>query len=224
MTQKAIDDFKKALGEKDFFQYLIQQYQSGELSEFLPEFVQLLNTPELDENNEKTSVGLKTIKLLKIADNLDEKSKYAILLHDIGKIKTSPDLLPRHSLIHGQRAALIIKQISERLNMSQTDTDFAIVVSDIASKAPFLKNMDNVSLFELYNRIPVQNFEQLLQCCQSCTYDLHAANKRPKTKQQASIEKGYARLREMHRNILSDHRDIWKDVMQKRKNGPDKIS
>jgi len=218
MKQTLIDNFKNALKNKNFHSYLVQQYKSGELEKILPEFVQLLNTPELDDNGTKVSVGIRTLELLKKAGDADEKTKYALLLHDIGKIVTSKDLLPRHSLMHGEHAAPIIKKISKRLDMPEDYTDFAVLLACVHTKAYQFKDMDNADLFELNNMIPAQNFDELLHCCQICTGSLRYDEK---NSSQIALGIGYNRFKTFHTRVNSGDMNIWRDILQKRKDGPD---
>ena len=110
-------EIEKALGEgcrSDlFFKGL---YRIGALKVILPEIDRLFNTPEKLEFHPSGNSGDHTMIALARVQDCNPTVKFAVLLHDIGKGTTPPEILPAHH-DHDIRGLPLIEEICDRLRV-----------------------------------------------------------------------------------------------------------
>lgn len=117
-------ELEKALSSKTFYRFIEVAHECGALEIILPEVAQLFSIPErLDYHPEKNS-GAHTLLALKAANSNDALINFAVLLHDIGKIKTDPTCWPSHRG-HDEYGPDIIKNIGKRLHIPASFIEFA---------------------------------------------------------------------------------------------------
>ena len=107
-------EFYKALETPHFVKFIAAMRECGAWQALLPELEQLWHTPERTDFHPEGNSGAHTLLALEQAESLDGVTKFAVLMHDIGKIATPPEILPRH-IGHDAAAAPIINRICKRL-------------------------------------------------------------------------------------------------------------
>lgn len=107
-------EFYKALETPHFVKFIAAMRECGAWQALLPELEQLWHTPERTDFHPEGNSGAHTLLALEQAETLDGVTKFAVLMHDIGKIATPPEILPRH-IGHDAAAAPIINRICKRL-------------------------------------------------------------------------------------------------------------
>ena len=121
-------EISSALNEKNFPLFILSMRDCGALKAILPEVVRLWETPERTDYHPEGNSGAHTILTLEHAENLSARIKFALLLHDIGKTLTPPEILPSHHG-HDKVAAPLIKDICRRLRVPHDYLDFALMTS-----------------------------------------------------------------------------------------------
>lgn len=114
----------KALQTTNFTKFLITAKQCGALAKILPEIDELSSVPESPEYHSEKNAFAHTILALQYAKTSSAEVKFAILMHDLGKLKTLPQKLPIHNG-HHLAGINIIKQICHRLKIPNTFKEFA---------------------------------------------------------------------------------------------------
>lgn len=114
--ERVFKELEKALNTAHFDKFILAMRSCGALKEILPEIDMLFNIPEKEKYHPEKNSGDHTILSLKCASCYSAELKYAVLLHDVGKIKTPPAIWPSH-YGHDIRGAELIKQISNRLKV-----------------------------------------------------------------------------------------------------------
>ena len=118
-----------ALQQPDFAQFILIMKQCGALNIIMPEVEKLWQMPERADYHPEGNSGAHTILTLQHADNLSAKAKFAMLLHDIGKTMTPPEILPHHRG-HDKAAAPLIKAICKRLKVPNDYRDLALMAAE----------------------------------------------------------------------------------------------
>ena len=144
--------------------------QSGALARILPEVDRLFGIPQRAEYHPEIDVGEHTLQVLDQSARLggDLESRYACLLHDLGKALTPDDELPRHHG-HEQAGLTVVRAVSDRLHVPKACRELALLVCAHhlnAHRALTLRAATVVDLIQQLDgwRRP-DRFEQFLLAC-----------------------------------------------------------
>lgn len=165
-------EIETALNTEHFDIFIRTMRECGALKVILPEVNQLWNTPERLDYHPEGNSGEHTMLVLKQGYNLSPKIKFALLLHDIGKIDTPADILPRH-IGHDAAAAPRIDEICQRLKVPNKYRDFAKLVAKNHMKFHNVPQMRN-SRFVMFLEELTNNFrdgKQLIDFMRACKCD-----------------------------------------------------
>ena len=88
----------KALTENHPDVYIEVLRESGALQVLFPELAQLFGVPQRPEYHPEIDTGVHLLMCLQVAvkNQLNPRTRFAVLLHDLGKGITPKDVLPRH--------------------------------------------------------------------------------------------------------------------------------
>jgi tRNA nucleotidyltransferase (CCA-adding enzyme) len=138
----------------------------------LPEVNKLWDTPERTDYHPEGNSGEHTMLVLKQGYNLSPKIKFALLLHDIGKIDTPEDILPRH-IGHDKAGLPRINEICARLKVPNKYRDFALLVAENHMKFHCVPQMRK-SRFVAFLEKLTDNFrdgKQMIDFMRACKCD-----------------------------------------------------
>ena len=121
-------EFAAALQEKNFFRFILCMRDCGALKVIMPEVEKLWQMPERQDYHPEGNSGVHTVLTLEHGDNLSAKAKFSLLLHDIGKTLTPPEILPSHHG-HDKAAAPLIKAICKRLKVPNDYRNLALMAA-----------------------------------------------------------------------------------------------
>ncbi|MBR2273434.1 MAG: HD domain-containing protein [Alphaproteobacteria bacterium] len=121
-------EFYKALNTNNFHIFIEAMRCCGALKVILPEMEEMFSIPERLDFHPEGNSGAHTLLALQAASSDDPLVNYAVLLHDIGKIKTDPQCWPSHHR-HDAYGVAIIKEIGKRLHVPVAYTEFAATVA-----------------------------------------------------------------------------------------------
>lgn len=159
-----VDEFKIVLENKDFEKYIRESHENGKLKQILPEIDKLWSIPEKAEFHPEGNSGAHTLLVLKEAQDLDPKVKFALLLHDVGKTMTPQEKWPAH-FGHDNEGVPLVKTICDRLQMPQDYKDFAVLVCQHHMKGHNFGNMKAAKLYDLNEEIPPRDFSAFIDSC-----------------------------------------------------------
>lgn len=198
-------EFEKAL-KTDHFDYFIKAMRwTGALKVILPEVEQLFNTPENPQHHPELNSGEHTLLVLEKSNSYNSFIKFGCLLHDIGKIKTPNDELPKH-IGHDKNGINIIMDICKRLKVPNEYRDFAIISCKYHMKLKRVPDMRVGSKFDLINELTkFKNIQKLKDMFLVSRLDLLGRAKKPSDKNVQYIETGLQQCMEMY-NALSNIR------------------
>lgn len=117
-------ELQKALCSPSFYRFVETAKECGALKEILPEVAKLWQIPERTDYHPEGNSGAHTMLALKAAKSLSPMVNFTVLLHDIGKIKTNPELWPSHRG-HDELGAGLIKKLARRMKVPNDYIDFA---------------------------------------------------------------------------------------------------
>jgi len=127
-SERIWKEFETALNTEHFDKFIKTMRECGALKVIMPEVNKLWDMPERLDYHPEGNSGEHTILVLKQGYNLSPKIKFALLLHDVGKISTPFDILPQH-IGHDKAAAPLIGKICDRIKAPKLYRDFALLVA-----------------------------------------------------------------------------------------------
>ena len=156
-AERIWQEIKKALQTQHFEKFIITAKECGALQFILPEVEQLWQTPEKIQYHPEGNSGAHTILTLQQAQNLSEKVKFALLLHDIGKTQTPDNILPAHHN-HEENGLPLIEKICSRLKIPNEYRNFALLCCEQHMRFRLLPQMKIGKAFDLVQIIS-KNFK-----------------------------------------------------------------
>jgi tRNA nucleotidyltransferase (CCA-adding enzyme) len=106
----------------------------GALARIFPEVDALFGVPQPEQWHPEIDSGVHTLMALRMAAQLSrsEATRFAVLVHDLGKGATPEELLPRHHG-HEQRSEELIERLCARLPVPNRFRDLALLVARITA-------------------------------------------------------------------------------------------
>ncbi|HFC4067593.1 TPA: HD domain-containing protein, partial [Neisseria gonorrhoeae] len=122
-------ELAKGLMEKNPRKMIEMLRECGVLKVLLPEVDALFGVPQRADYHPEIDSGIHTLMTLQRAADmgLSLPERYAALLHDLGKAKTPPDILPRH---HGHDINGVepVREVNQRLRAPRQCAELAELV------------------------------------------------------------------------------------------------
>lgn len=102
----------------------------GALQVLLPEVAGLWGVPQSPEHHPEIDCGVHTMMVLDACARLtdDLPTRYAALMHDLGKGVTPEDILPKHTG-HEEKSAEMVEAINQRLRVPSACADLGYLVA-----------------------------------------------------------------------------------------------
>ena len=165
-------EIETALNTEHFDKFISAMRECGALKVILPEVNRLWDMPERTDYHPEGNSGAHTLLVLKQGYNLSPKIKFALLLHDIGKIDTSPDILPQH-IGHDKAGLPHIQKICQRLKVPNKYRDFALLVAEYHMKFHAVPQMRKGKFVTFLEKL-TDNFrdgKQMIDFMRACKCD-----------------------------------------------------
>lgn len=172
VAERVWQEWQRSLTEKNPEQFILCLRACGALAAVLPELDTLFGVPNPKEHHSEIDSGVHALMVLRAAVALtqDPVTRFAALVHDLGKAKTPMQQWPRHQ-DHGVLGVAVIESLCKRLRIPN---DYRVLASQVARVHLTIHRVHNlcaemvVSLFEQLDafRRP-QLFYCLLVACQA---------------------------------------------------------
>lgn len=156
----------KALKTQNFDKFILTAKKCGALNYFLPEIEQLFSIPERTETHPEKTVGNHTIMALKYAAKFKPEIKFAVLMHDIGKLKTPKNKLPFHSN-HHLDGVTIINQICNRLRIPNSFKKFAVLSCRYHTDFAEIEKISYNELVNLADALSQSTINDFIKVCEA---------------------------------------------------------
>lgn len=175
MKQEFVEEFMMALKGNATANKIKIMHLNGKLKENLPDLDRLFDVPERPDFHPEGNSGNHTLLVLNEVKDADPMVKYAMLVHDMGKVVTFDEQIAKNPdgdksqmvkhFGHAEKGILYVEKISEALNVPKEWTEFATLVCKQHMKAHDLDKMKDSKLFEFNQEISDQQWQSFMQCC-----------------------------------------------------------
>ena len=163
---------EKALRERSPRTYIEVLRQCNALKVLFPELERLFGVAQRADYHPEIDTGIHVLMALDQATALDNDTatRFAVLVHDLGKGITPKDVLPKHTG-HEERGVQLVNDLCDRLKVPNRYRDLAVSVSRyhlLCHKAPTLRPK---TILKILNGVGAlrqpEKLAQFIRCCES---------------------------------------------------------
>ena len=162
----------KALAEASPRRYIEVLRECGALARILPELDVLFGVPQPEQHHPEIDTGIHVLMALDQACRLTDETvvRFAVLLHDLGKGLTDPELWPKHHE-HEARGVALVRQVCQRLRVPREYRELAMLTAEFHTHCHRALELRPGTLVKLLERLDAfrrpQRFEQFLLACEA---------------------------------------------------------
>ncbi len=162
----------RALGEPCPGRFIELLRECGALTRIFPELDRLFGVPQPPSHHPEIDTGVHTLMALAQAARLgaDTVTRFAALVHDLGKGATSPAEWPRH-LGHEQRGVDLVRVLCQRLRIPNMYRDLGILTARFHTHGHRALELRPKTLLNTLQGLDAlrkpQRFEQFLIACEA---------------------------------------------------------
>jgi tRNA nucleotidyltransferase (CCA-adding enzyme) len=172
VAERVWQEFARALTEKAPEAFIKVLRQCGALAVLFPEIDQLFGVPNPPHWHPEIDSGIHTLMVLQQACLLtsDSKTRFAALLHDLGKGATPQLCWPSHAG-HEERGVALIKALCKRYRVPADYADLALLVSRFHTHCHRIFEMKPSTIVKTLEQLDAfrrpERFEQFLYACEA---------------------------------------------------------
>lgn len=165
-------EMARALGEKQPERFIETLRECGALARIFPELDRLFGVPQPPLHHPEIDTGIHTLLALAQAVRLDADvvTRFAVLVHDLGKGTTPAEEWPRH-LGHEQRGANAIRLFCQRLRTPNMYRELAVLTARFHTHVHRALELRPKTLLNTLQGLDAfrkpQRFEQFLVACEA---------------------------------------------------------
>lgn len=172
IAERVWQEWHRSLDEKNPEMFICILRSCGALRVILPELDRLFGVPSWHRYHAEVDTGVHTLMVLCKAVSLsdDPMVRFAALLHDLGKGRTSIRGWPAQQG-HEQLGLAVIEQLCQRLRVPQRYCQFALLVSKFHLNIHRLSELRDDTVVDILDRTDAfrrpELFEKLLLACEA---------------------------------------------------------
>ena len=172
VAERVWKETQRALGEKSPDIFIQSLRDCGALERIFPEIDALFGVPQTATHHPEVDTGIHTLmslqQVVKRTDNTC--TRFATLLHDLGKGATPKEEWPRH-IAHEARSISLVKNLCDRIGAPRDYKELSLLVAEWHThchRALELKPSTLLKVLQMTDafRRP-DRFEQFLICCEA---------------------------------------------------------
>ena len=172
VAERVWSEMSRALGESNpsiFFETL---RECDVLASLFPEIDNLYGVPQTAKYHPEIDTGIHVMMALeKSAElNFDNETRFAVLMHDLGKATTPADILPSHHG-HEQRGVKLVTSFCKRWKVPKAHTELALITTEYHTHIHRAFDLKPTTLLKLFTKTDVfrkpERFKKMLQACLS---------------------------------------------------------
>ena len=162
----------RALGEPRPGKFIETLRECGALARIFPELDRLFGVPQPSSHHPEIDTGFHTLLALEQAVRLeaDAVTRFAVLVHDLGKGATPADEWPRH-LGHEQRGADLVRAFCQRLRVPNMYRELGVLTARFHTHCHRALELRPKTLLNTLKGLDAlrkpQRFEQFLVACEA---------------------------------------------------------
>jgi tRNA nucleotidyltransferase (CCA-adding enzyme) len=162
----------RALGEPRPGKFIETLRECGALARIFPELDRLFGVPQPPSHHPEIDTGFHTLLALEQAVRLeaDAVTRFAVLVHDLGKGATPADEWPRH-LGHEQRGADLVRAFCQRLRVPNMYRELGVLTARFHTHCHRALELRPKTLLNTLKGLDAlrkpQRFEQFLVACEA---------------------------------------------------------
>lgn len=172
VAERVWTEMSRALGETNpsiFFETL---RECDVLSVLFPEIDSLYGVPQNAKYHPEIDTGIHVMMALeKSAElNFDIETRFAVLMHDLGKAITPANILPSHHG-HEQSGVKLVKSFCKRWKVPKAHTELALITTEYHTHVHRALELKPATLLKLFAKTDVfrkpERFKKMVQACLS---------------------------------------------------------
>jgi len=152
--------------------YIKTLRECGALKVIMPEVDALFGVPQPEKWHPEVDTGIHTLMVMQQAARLtsDPVTRFAAMMHDLGKGTTPADILPRH-IGHEARGADLVNALCARWKVPNEYSELALLVATQHGKLHAVFEMRSSTLLEFIEKLDgirrPDRFKQFLLACET---------------------------------------------------------
>lgn len=172
VPERVWQEMAKALSTEHPARFFEVLREVGALKRLLPELDALFGVPQPAQYHPEIDSGVHSLMVLQQAVRLgaDLPTRWAALLHDLGKGTTPPEEWPHH-YGHEERGARLIEPLAERLRVPQEFRDLAVMSARWHGHVHKVMELRPATVLKVLEALDAlrrpQRFEQFLLVCEA---------------------------------------------------------
>ena len=160
----------RALGEKSPPVYFQTLRDCSVLNLLFPEIDELFGVPQVAQHHPEIDTGVHVMMCLQKSADLgfDNETRFAVLMHDLGKATTAQHILPSHHG-HEARGIKLVKRFCSRLKVPKAFTELALMTTEYHTHVHRAFELKATTILNLFYSVDLfrkpQRFQKMLDAC-----------------------------------------------------------
>jgi tRNA nucleotidyltransferase (CCA-adding enzyme) len=172
VAERVWSELSRALDEADPAVFFTTLRDCGVLERLFPEIDDLFGVPQNPKYHPEIDTGLHVMMALQQSAALghDNETRFAVLMHDLGKATTPAEVLPSH-YGHEARGARPVKEFCKRWRVPKAHTELALITTELHLLAHRSRELKASTLLKLLTRADAlrkpARFQKMLDACRA---------------------------------------------------------
>jgi tRNA nucleotidyltransferase (CCA-adding enzyme) len=172
VAERVWSEMSRALGESNPSIFFKTLRECDVLASLFPEIDNLYGVPQTAKYHPEIDTGIHVMMALEKSAklNFDNETRFAVLMHDLGKATTPTDILPSHHG-HEQRGVKLVTSFCKRWKVPKAHTELALITTEYHTHIHRAFDLKPTTLLKLFTKTDVfrkpERFKKMLQACLS---------------------------------------------------------
>ena len=174
VAERVWSELSRALDENDPSVFFTSLRSCGVLGHLFPEIEALFGVPQNPRYHPEIDTGLHVMMALQASAELghDNETRFAVLMHDLGKATTPADILPSHHG-HEARGNKPVKAFCKRWRVPRAHSELALITTELHLLAHRCHELKASTLLKLFTRADsLRKPERFLKMLEACRADI----------------------------------------------------
>ena len=174
VAERVWSELSRALDENDPSVFFTSLRSCGVLGYLFPEIEALFGVPQNPRYHPEIDTGLHVMMALQASAELghDNETRFAVLMHDLGKATTPADILPSHHG-HEARGNKPVKAFCKRWRVPRAHSELALITTELHLLAHRCRELKASTLLKLFTRADsLRKPERFLKMLEACRADI----------------------------------------------------